>query len=120
MGERFGPLLQAKAYFGTGRLQVDAIDSYEAARGAGYDSDAVYLGDCRRVQLRSSGDAEGALSRRSIVSRAPSSKRPSILYQRGASTVASLGGNPEEVVALYERAVEADPAHPGALCSAWR
>ena len=36
------------------------------------------------------------------------------LYQRGA-TVASLGGNPSEVVALFERAVEADRSHPGAL-----
>jgi DNA-directed RNA polymerase subunit alpha len=36
------------------------------------------------------------------------------LYQRGA-TVATLGGNTSEVVALYERAVEADPNHSGAL-----
>jgi DNA-directed RNA polymerase subunit alpha len=36
------------------------------------------------------------------------------LYQRGA-TVAALGGNPNEVVALYTRAVEADGHHPGAL-----
>ena len=36
------------------------------------------------------------------------------LYQRGA-TVAALGGNPDEVVALYQRAVDADGNHPGAL-----
>ena len=36
------------------------------------------------------------------------------LAQR-AATVAALGGNPQEVVALYERAVEADRNHPGAL-----
>jgi DNA-directed RNA polymerase subunit alpha len=36
------------------------------------------------------------------------------LYQRGA-TVAAIGGHPHEVVALYERAVEADGRHPGAL-----
>jgi len=36
------------------------------------------------------------------------------LYQRGAA-VAAVGGNPSEVVALYTRAVEADPNHPGAL-----
>ena len=29
--------------------------------------------------------------------------------------MAALGGNPSEVVALYERAVEADRNHPGAL-----
>ena len=36
------------------------------------------------------------------------------LAQR-AATVAALGGNPHEVVALYERAVEADRNHAGAL-----
>ena len=36
------------------------------------------------------------------------------LAQR-AATVAALGGNPSEVVALYERAVEVDHNHPGAL-----
>ena len=36
------------------------------------------------------------------------------LYQR-AATVAALGGNPSEVVALLERAVEADGSHAGAL-----
>jgi DNA-directed RNA polymerase subunit alpha len=36
------------------------------------------------------------------------------LSQR-AATVAALGGNPQEVVALYERAVESDGQHPGAL-----
>jgi len=36
------------------------------------------------------------------------------LYQRGAC-VAALGGNPHEVVALFERAVEADDNHAGAL-----
>ena len=35
-------------------------------------------------------------------------------YQRGA-TVAAIGGNPQEVIALYEKAIELDPAHPGAL-----
>ena len=36
------------------------------------------------------------------------------LYQRGA-TVAAVGGNPVEVVALYERAVDVDGRHVGAL-----
>jgi DNA-directed RNA polymerase subunit alpha len=36
------------------------------------------------------------------------------LYQRGA-TVAAIGGNPPEAVALLERAVETDPRHAGAL-----
>jgi len=36
------------------------------------------------------------------------------LAQR-AATVSALGGNPQEVIALYERAVEADRNHAGAL-----
>jgi len=36
------------------------------------------------------------------------------LYQRGA-TVAAIGGNPGEAIALYERAVATDPHHPGGL-----
>ncbi len=36
------------------------------------------------------------------------------LYQRGA-TISALGGNPSEVVALFERAVDSDPNHAGAL-----
>ena len=36
------------------------------------------------------------------------------LYQR-AATIATTGNNPEEVVKLYERAVELDEKHPGAL-----
>ena len=36
------------------------------------------------------------------------------LFQRGA-TVSSLHGNPTEVVKLYERAVEVDGRHAGAL-----
>ena len=36
------------------------------------------------------------------------------LYQRGA-TIAALGTNPTEVIRLYERAVDTDDPHPGAL-----
>jgi DNA-directed RNA polymerase subunit alpha len=36
------------------------------------------------------------------------------LYQR-AATIASIGGNPQEVCALYERAVATDEKHAGAL-----
>ncbi len=36
------------------------------------------------------------------------------LYQRGA-TIAAMGNNPDEVIKLYERAVELDDNHPGAL-----
>ncbi len=88
-----------------------AIKNFEAARQAGYSAD-----DCALAQAevqRLSGDADAALATLDRLSGAVE-QTAEYLYQRGA-TVASLGGNPSEVVALYERAVEADPHHPGAL-----
>ncbi len=59
------------------------------------------------------GDAAAALATLDALSGAIE-QTAEYLYQRGA-TVAALGGNPTEVVALYERAVATDPRHPGAL-----
>ena len=88
-----------------------AIDSYKAAEKAGYD-----VGDCtlgRAEALRYAADAHAALSTLDSLSGAIE-QTAEYLAQR-AATVAALGGNPHEVVALYERAVEADRNHPGAL-----
>ena len=49
----------------------------------------------------------------STSSPAPSSKRPNTSISGGHR--GRLGGNPPEVVALYERAVEADRNHAGRL-----
>ena len=89
----------------------EAIESYTAASKAGYDGDACAL--ARAESLRYSGNARDALSVLDKLSGAIE-QTAEYLYQRGA-TVAALGGNPSEVVALYSRAVEVDPAHPGAL-----
>jgi DNA-directed RNA polymerase subunit alpha len=63
--------------------------------------------------LRYARDREAALRELDELSGAVE-QTAEYLYQRGA-TVAVLGGNPAEVVALYERAVEADRRHAGAL-----
>ncbi len=60
-----------------------------------------------------SGNAAGALEVLDKLSGAVE-QTAEYLYRRGA-TVASLSGNPTEVVALYERAVANDPKHAGAL-----
>jgi DNA-directed RNA polymerase subunit alpha len=88
-----------------------ALDAYGAAQKAGYDSDACALGrsECHRY----AGDPAASLAVLDDLSGAIE-QTAEYLYQRGAS-VAGLGGNPDEVVALYERAVEADRTHPGAL-----
>lgn len=100
----------AKANFGLENYQA-AIDSYALAAKAGYNADICALG-CAEAR-RYAGDAEAALKELDDLSGAVE-QTAEYLYQRGA-TVAAIGGNPSEVVALYERAVDADRKHAGAL-----
>lgn len=88
-----------------------AIEAYEAAQKAGYNADqcALARAECYR-QMGNRTEALAVLDRLS----GAVEQTAEYLYQRGA-TVAALGGNPSEVVALFERAVEVDRTHPGAL-----
>ena len=88
-----------------------ALESYRAAERAGYDSDECALG--RAQTQRYAGDPADALNTLDKLSGAIE-QTAEYLAQR-AATVAVLGGNPSEVIALYERAVEADRNHAGAL-----
>jgi DNA-directed RNA polymerase subunit alpha len=88
-----------------------AVEAYQAAARAGYDSDTCTL--ARAEVLRVSGNAPGALEVLDKLSGAVE-QTAEYLYQRGA-TVSALSGNPSEVAALYERAVANDPKHAGAL-----
>jgi len=88
-----------------------AIDSFNAAAKAGYNSDDCAL--ARAEVLRTAGKPQAALDLLDKLSGAVE-QTAEYLYQRGA-TVAALHGSPSEVVKLYERAVEADPRHSGAL-----
>ncbi len=100
----------AKSLFA--RHQFDeARESFLAAEKAGYEADECALG--RSEVLRHAGDPTAALAALDALSGAVE-QTAGYLAQRGA-TVAALGGNPHEVVALYERAVEADRQHRGAL-----
>jgi DNA-directed RNA polymerase subunit alpha len=92
--------------------QYDATQqSYDAAQRAGYSADQCALG--RAEALRYAGKPAEALA---VLDQlfGPVEQTADYLYQRGA-TVAAVGGNPSEVVALFERAVDADNNHPGAL-----
>lgn len=101
---------QGRAQFEQGHY-TEAIGCYEAAKTAGYDPDLCALATaeaCRYARdLRKSMDVLDQLF-------GPIEQTAEYLYQRGA-TVAAIGGHPGEVVALYERAVEIDGRHPGAL-----
>jgi DNA-directed RNA polymerase subunit alpha len=107
----------ALALFYLGRAQfssnacTEAIESYNAARGAGYNGDQCALAICEAQRYM--GDSEGALATLDGLFGAVE-QTAEYLYQRGA-TVAAMGGNPQEVVALYQRAVAVDPQHSGAL-----
>jgi DNA-directed RNA polymerase subunit alpha len=100
----------AKACFASEQYDA-ALEAYEAARSAGYDADHCALG--RAEALRYSGGATAGLATLDELSGAVE-QTAEYLAQRGA-TIAILGGNPDEVVALYERAVESDRNHAGAL-----
>jgi DNA-directed RNA polymerase subunit alpha len=107
----------ALALFYLGRSQAavehyaEAIASFEAARGAGYDNDDCSLAIASAQ--RNLGDPAKALATLDRLFGAVE-QTAEYLYQRGA-TVAAIGGNPQEVVALFERAVQSDTRHPGAL-----
>jgi DNA-directed RNA polymerase subunit alpha len=99
-----------KTHFALGQYD-EAIASYASAAKGGYNADDCALG--KAEAQRSKGDATGALQTLDALSGAVE-QTGEYLYQRGA-TVSALGGSPTEVVALFERAVESDPNHSGAL-----
>jgi DNA-directed RNA polymerase subunit alpha len=107
----------AVAHFYLGKACVElgdgatAVQNYQAAKAAGYDADACSL--AMAEALRYLGRKQEAMT---ILDQmfGPIEQTAEYLYQRGA-TVAAIGGNPNEVVALYQRAVEVDGRHVGAL-----
>ncbi len=90
-----------------------AQDNFTQAAKAGYDADACAL--ARAEARRYAGDPKGAVDILDKLSGAVE-QTAEYLYQRGAS-VAAMGGNPNEAVALFERAVETDSKHIGSLFS---
>lgn len=101
---------KGKAHFALGGYDT-AIQCYEAAKGAGYNPDLCLLAvaACRRQSKNLAGAME-------ILDNmfGPIEQTAEYLYQRGA-TIAATCDNPSEVVKLYERAVELEDNHPGAL-----
>jgi DNA-directed RNA polymerase subunit alpha len=102
-------------YLGKAYLALDkyaeALTAYESAEKAGYNRDDVALAKAEASRYK--GDPAAALKILDNLSGAVE-QTAEYLYQRSAA-VAALGGNPQEVIALLERAVEADPMHPGVL-----
>jgi DNA-directed RNA polymerase subunit alpha len=100
----------AKSHFA--REEFDAaLEEYTAAEKAGYDAGDCALG--RAATLRYANKPQEALAALDRLSGAIE-QTAEYLAQR-AATVSAIGGSPSEVVALFERAVEVDRNHPGAL-----
>lgn len=99
-----------KSRFEQGEYEL-AVQCYLAAKTAGYDADVCSLAIAEAHRYL--GHQHEALA---ILDQmfGPIEQTAEYLYQRGA-TVAAVGGNPTEVVALYQRAVEVDGRHVGAL-----
>ena len=99
-----------KSYFEL-RNSDRAVDSYRAAKTAGYNADlcALAVAETQRHANQLTQALAGLDNLFGAVE-----QTAEYLYQR-ACTVAALGGNPREVTALLERAVEADGNHAGAL-----
>jgi len=102
-------------YLGKAQLALDnyaeALVAYESSERAGYNRDDVLLAQAEAKRYL--GDPQAALAVLDNLSGAVE-QTSEYLYQRSA-TVSALGGNSSEVVALLERAVEADGSHAGAL-----
>ena len=100
----------AKTLFNQQRFD-EALKSFEMAQKAGYNVDFCTLS--RAETYRYLNQFERSLEELDKLSGAVE-QTSEYLYQRGA-TVAAIGINPTEAIALYERAVTVDRNHPGAL-----
>ncbi len=88
-----------------------AVEAYNTAQSAGYNVDDCTLG--RAEAYREADKLQQSLQELDSLSGAVE-QTAEYLYQRGA-TVNAIGGNPQEAIALYERAIQVDATHPGAL-----
>ncbi|MEM9942428.1 MAG: DNA-directed RNA polymerase subunit alpha C-terminal domain-containing protein [Planctomycetota bacterium] len=101
---------QGRAHFAL-KNYVRAAECYDSAQRAGYNADLCNIAIAEAKRLAS--DYDGAMQ---ILDNmfGPIEQTAEYLYQRGA-TIAVRLDNPDEVYKLYERAVELEDTHPGAL-----
>ena len=88
-----------------------AIETYEQAQKAGYNEDQckIFIAESHRY----TGRIEKAMLLLDDIF-GPAEQTAEYMYQR-AATVAGVGGRREEAITLYQRAVQTDENHAGAL-----
>jgi DNA-directed RNA polymerase subunit alpha len=105
----------AHFYLGKTFFQLNSFDKsiehFNAAKTAGYDADLcqIAIAEVKRYQ----GYLQEAMDILDNIF-GPAEQTAEYNYQRGA-TVSARGGNYEEVIRLYNRALQYDDQHPGAL-----
>ena len=100
----------AKTCFQLGDYE-QAIQQFDGARAAGYDGDQCQVAAAE--VMRYQGKLQEAMDILDNIF-GPSEQTAEYNYQRGA-TVATRDGNFDEVLRLYNRALQYDDHHPGAL-----
>lgn len=105
----------AQYYLGKSCFQMEeyerALEYYDAAEKSGYTPEWCQLS--RAEVFRYIGKKEEALKLLDNIF-GPVEQHPEYPYQR-AATLAAIGGNLPEVIALYQRALQHNPKHAGAL-----
>ncbi len=109
-GSALALFYQARCQFELGQYSR-AITSYQQAQKSGYNEDQCKIGIAESKRYR--GEIEEALSILDNIF-GPAEQTAEYMYQR-AATVAAVGGRMDEAITLYERAVQTDENHAGAL-----
>ena len=109
-GSAMALFYSARCCFELGRYE-DAIKFYESAQKSGYNEDQCKIGTSE--SQRYAGRVEEAMAILDNIF-GPAEQTADYMYQR-AATVSAIGGRLDEAIALYERAVQTDENHAGAL-----
>jgi DNA-directed RNA polymerase subunit alpha len=109
-GSAMALFYQARCLFELGRYD-DSVAVYEQAQTSGYNEDQCKIGIAEAH--RYAGRVEQALAILDNIF-GPAEQTADYMYQR-AATVAAVGGRMDEAIALYQRAVQTDDNHAGAL-----
>lgn len=109
-GSAMALFFQARCMFELGRYE-DSIGAYEQAQTSGYNEDQCKIGIAEAN--RYAGRIEDAMAILDNIF-GPAEQTADYMYQR-AATVAAVGGRLDEAIALYQRAIQTDENHAGAL-----